>query len=77
MTALQYIEDIDKDGEEWSNDTSKIADAMEAYAKYYHKRQVKKDLIAGVGETCGHRWVFKPYLLDSFCNKCKVWKSKL
>tara|TARA_R110000751_G_scaffold301579_1_gene414236 strand:- start:383 stop:643 length:261 start_codon:yes stop_codon:yes gene_type:complete len=48
MTAIEYIEDIDKDGEDWSNDTSKIADVMEAYAKHYHEQQVKNCLIADV-----------------------------
>ncbi|MDB4343502.1 hypothetical protein OAA15_00615 [bacterium] len=48
MTALDFIKDIDKDGEDWSNDTLKIADVMEAYAKQYHEQQVKNCLIGDV-----------------------------
>ena len=42
MKATEYIEKLDEGGEHWSNDTDKISDAMEDYAKI----KVKEELIS-------------------------------
>ena len=42
ITAIQFIKEIDEEGQEWSDDTEVMASYFEDYAKLYHESEVKK-----------------------------------
>jgi len=73
-TAKEYIEFIDQHGQEWSNDSNKIADVMEDYAKMYHEHQLKLLDIADIERQkeqlvcryCGSKHILK----DNWCDDC-------